>query len=284
MLPLGDAVTINQMKPPVTALMASLLLHEPLGWLGLAGCLVSMSGVVVLAHPPFLFGGHQQWDQTRALGTIFGLICPVFAAGVSYAIRRIAKSEPALVVALWFHTSTLVLFTLPLLLGFPNHAVVPIPRDAGLLVGVAATSFTAQILMTRGLQLTPAAKAAAMGFTQVVYGHTLGLLLLGERFTAMRCIGTTLILLGVLLVVLQDAPKTTSSAAAAEATTGEVIAPTSYKLTLTKSDSMKSASAAGLDGINKSSAAHATDLIPAGQHTNPNEESINLLQNNGYQE
>lgn len=55
-LPLGDAVTIQQMRQPATAVMARFLLGEPLGLRGVVGSLISVAGVVVVAHPPFLMG------------------------------------------------------------------------------------------------------------------------------------------------------------------------------------------------------------------------------------
>ncbi|KAF6259064.1 hypothetical protein COO60DRAFT_1270311, partial [Scenedesmus sp. NREL 46B-D3] len=164
-LPLGDAVTISQMRPPVTAVMARLLLNEPLGLTGAAGCLVSVAGVTVLAHPPFLFGGHSGWGQQRLFGTLSGVASTLFASGTSYTIRRIGQKEPALVVALWFHSVTIGLMVWPLLLGVPQHAQLVAPRDCLLLLGISTSSFFAQLLMTRAFQLMPAARAAAVSFT-----------------------------------------------------------------------------------------------------------------------
>ncbi len=62
---------------------------------------------------------------------------------------------------------TLVFLLPPLIFGLPERAVLPTARDTCFLLGVAFTSFIAQILQTRGFQLTLAARAAAVGFTQV---------------------------------------------------------------------------------------------------------------------
>eukprot|EP00878_Enallax_costatus_P039758 GHUV01045656.1.p1 GENE.GHUV01045656.1~~GHUV01045656.1.p1 ORF type:complete len:128 (+),score=19.18 GHUV01045656.1:642-1025(+) len=101
-LPLGDAVTLAQMRPPATAVMARFLLAEPLGVRGVVGSLISVAGVVVLAHPPFLMGGHAEWSHKRLIGTLCGVASTLFATGTGYAVRRIGKKEPALTVALWF--------------------------------------------------------------------------------------------------------------------------------------------------------------------------------------
>lgn len=63
----------------------------------------------------------------------------------------------------------MVLTFVPLALGVPARLRILAPEDFGLMMGVASTSFVAQLLSTRGLQMVVAAKAAAMGFTQVFY-------------------------------------------------------------------------------------------------------------------
>jgi hypothetical protein len=86
------------------------------------------------------------------------------------AIRLIGRGEASVTVALWFHTSTVVMAAIPLAVGWPQQAVVPLPGDLVLLLGVALSSFCGQLLMTRGLQLIPAAQASAASFAQVREG------------------------------------------------------------------------------------------------------------------
>jgi drug/metabolite transporter (DMT)-like permease len=155
------------------AVMGYFLLNEPLGWLGAAGCLISLAGATVVSHPPFLFGGHTEWSKQRMLGTLCGIASPCFGAGTGYCIRRIQKQEPALVVALWFHTVTVSLLIWPLLAGWPQAAVMVAAKDAALLLGISCSSFCAQLLMTRAFQLLPAARAASLNFLGVVYSHAL---------------------------------------------------------------------------------------------------------------
>lgn len=83
-----SCTVLSQTRPPVVAIMARLLLAEPLGLKGALGCLVSLTGVAVVAHPPFLFGGHQQWGKRRLLGTVCGVLSTFLGSGTSYAVRR----------------------------------------------------------------------------------------------------------------------------------------------------------------------------------------------------
>lgn len=81
--------------------------------------------------------------------------------------RFVGKAEPAIVVALYFHTSTMILSFIPLAIGFPQPAAWVSPKDTLLLLGVAATSFFGQLSLTRGFQLLNASKAAGLNFSQV---------------------------------------------------------------------------------------------------------------------
>jgi hypothetical protein len=130
-------------------------------------------------------------------------------------IRLIGASEPAAVIALAFHAASVCLTAGPLLAGFPNKAVPMQPADGGLMVAVAFTAFTAQLFSTRGLQRCQAAKAAAMGFTQVVYSTFFGIACFHDKPTSASILGTMLILAGVLLVTMRS-----SSAPAATGTGG----------------------------------------------------------------
>jgi drug/metabolite transporter (DMT)-like permease len=55
----------------------------------------------------------------------------------------------------------------PLALGWPQKAAWMSLEDALLLLGVAATSFLGQLVLTRGFQLLEASKASSINFTQV---------------------------------------------------------------------------------------------------------------------
>lgn len=65
---------------------------------GVAGCITSLAGVVLVARPPFLFGGHEEWARSRCIGTIAGVLSAVLGGGSSMAIRIIGGSEPAAVI------------------------------------------------------------------------------------------------------------------------------------------------------------------------------------------
>lgn len=56
-------------NPVLVALLAWALRGEVLSLRGCVGIAVTLLGVVVVAQPPFLFGGHE-WSATRLAGKI----------------------------------------------------------------------------------------------------------------------------------------------------------------------------------------------------------------------
>ena len=90
----------------------------------------------------------------------------IHGARSHYAYRNAPRPK----VALAFHSCTLALSAPPLALSWPQPAVPPSGREAGLLVAIALTSFAAQLLLTRCFQLMPAGQASALSFTSVIYG------------------------------------------------------------------------------------------------------------------
>ena len=62
----------------MTAALAWLVLGEPLGAAGAAGSVLSLVGLLVLMHPPFLAGGHADWGPRRVAGVAFGIVSAVF--------------------------------------------------------------------------------------------------------------------------------------------------------------------------------------------------------------
>lgn len=208
---------LGLIQPPLTAVLARLVLGEPLGARGAAGCLVSLAGVAFICQPPFLFGSHTAAAAAasaadgggagRMLGSAFGLAAAVLSSGSYLSIRKLGGAEPAPVVALAFHTATIAMSVPPLALGWPRRAAALSAHDASLLAAVAATSFFAQLLMTRALQCANAARVSAASFTQVIYSYALSALAFGEGVTLVNAAGVLCTLCGVALVVLRHGPK-----------------------------------------------------------------------------
>lgn len=206
LLPLADSMALFFANPALTAVAAWAIRGEALGLLGVVGCLLSLAGMVVLTHPPMLFGGHEDWGPRRVWGTVLGAVAACCAAGAFICIRFIGRAEPSLVIATYFHMATLALSSAPLALGWPQRAVPLGWFDTGLMLGVAATSFLGQLFLTRGFQLESAAKSSALNFSQVLYSYCFGVAIFGKRLLPAGLAGTGLIAAGIVCVSARTAP------------------------------------------------------------------------------
>lgn len=168
-LPLADSVSIFFIGPALTAVLGRIVLGEPAGLHTALGCCASLAGVVVVTQPPFLFGGAATtWTPARLAGVGFAVGGAWLGAASYVIIRRIGVREKALTVSMWFHVSSLVTSVVPLfILRLPSGPILPRPAVAAGLVGVAATSFVAQLTNSRGIQLLNVAIASALNFMQV---------------------------------------------------------------------------------------------------------------------
>lgn len=141
-----------------------------------AVALHSHSATIVL----FTFSLASSWPQTAVLPSItntahMGAIITTSLAPHASLLHPTNPTSPppspsphpVPVVALYFHSATIVLSTFPLAASWPQRAVLPSLSDAALLVVIAATSFAGQLLLTRGFQLESASRAASINFSQV---------------------------------------------------------------------------------------------------------------------
>jgi len=140
-------------------------------------------------------------------GALLGMGAAILSSGSYIAIRKLGQAEKAPVVAMSFHTATIILSVGPVALGWPQKAAEPSLNDVGLLVAVGVTSFFAQLLLTRSLQCTAAARVSAMSFTQVIYAYILSAIAFHQGISLLSAAGVLCTLCGVALVVLRHGPR-----------------------------------------------------------------------------
>jgi drug/metabolite transporter (DMT)-like permease len=179
-LPLGEATLIQNMNPVFATMLAAAFLKEHLG-VAEVGCLVaSLVGVVLIAHPTFLFG--VTGDPVNPLDILVALV------------RRMRTTEHPLVIVFY-----LPLMTVPLSLPFAlAEWRWPTPVEWLLLFGVGVTTQLAQVSMTRGLQMERTARATTVGYLQVAFAVVWGLLVLGEVPDVWTLAGATVIIGSIL--------------------------------------------------------------------------------------
>ncbi len=193
-LPLADATVIQFCNPMLAALIAVFALEERLRGLDLLATLFSMTGVVLVAQPTFLFARGTPLDP---VAVAIGVVGAIFSAIAYVVIRRLGSTEHHMVVVFYFPLVTGPA-SIPLLAY--EGVVLPEGIEWLLLLGIGVAAQLGQIEITKGFKLETAGRASSVTYVQIVLAYTWGILLFGEYPNAISILGAFLVVLGVFSV------------------------------------------------------------------------------------
>ena len=191
-LPLAAATVLQYLYPPFTALLAWLMLGEPIGKRVLAAMALGWLGVLLVAQPAGLLQGGATLALVPLLIAVAGALFTAFAY---VSVRSLGTSEHPLVIVFYFPLVALPL-SLPLVALNP---VLPTPAELLWLIGVGVFTQLGQVYLTRSLTALPAARATAISYVQVLFAGGWGWLLFGESIDSWTIAGAGLVLAATLV-------------------------------------------------------------------------------------
>ena len=62
---------------------------------------VAIAGVVLIARPPFIFGGHD-YDENTLVGLIMAFVCSFSIGGIYICLRKIGNSSHYTITSLYY--------------------------------------------------------------------------------------------------------------------------------------------------------------------------------------
>lgn len=190
-LPLADATVIIFTHPAVVALLAWPVLHERLSSPAVVAVLVSLSGVILVCRPGFLFGVHTAPLDPVAL--TMGLTSVLCSAVAILAVRVLAHTEHPAVIMLY--PPILILLFCPL---FAAQWVKPTTMEWLMLLGVAGFMNAGQYVMNVGYAMDSAARISSVTCLEVVFAAMWGAMFLDEIPNLWTVAGGLLIVAGTL--------------------------------------------------------------------------------------
>mmetsp|Transcript_23420 Transcript_23420/g.41086 ORF Transcript_23420/g.41086 Transcript_23420/m.41086 type:complete len:405 (+) Transcript_23420:119-1333(+) len=212
-LPLPDAITLQFTTPPFAAMFAVCMVGEEWKRLDIIGAVVCLSGVVLIAHPTWLFGAEEDEDiseedsdgSAAALAVIVTTLGAVFA-GFSYVcVRKIGDAADAVVMVFYYGMLSVPIAAIGNKIFFGSWN--PMGDTANftileyfLLSAVGFAGYGAQWLTSLGLQIETAATASLATSTQIVWTLVFEILFLHEPLNPWSLGGTALIL-GFMIIV-----------------------------------------------------------------------------------
>ncbi len=192
-LPLAEATVIQYTNPVFTAVLAALLLREHMGIREVAGLLLSLVGVIMVARPTALFG---RGEALAPLAVAVALLGAIFSAGAYVAVRKLGETEDPLVIVLYF-AGLAVLGSIPATVA---KGIAPLPTEWLVLLGVGLATQAGQVYMTKGLREERAGRAMTVGYLQILFAGVWGALFFGELPDGWTIVGAAMVVAGTLAV------------------------------------------------------------------------------------
>lgn len=208
-LPLAEATMLQFTHPVWTTLLAAIVLGERLTRTVLAGVLLGLVGVVLIARPGGLTGA-STLDPGAVGLTLLGAVC----ASIAYVtVRQISRTEHPLVIVFYFP-----LVSVPASIPFmAAHAVWPTPMEWLMLLGIGVCTQMGQVYLTKSLHAEAASRVSSVSYVQIVFAAAWGALAFGEYPDAMSLAGAALVIGGVLLAARKIRPPLANAVEAPDA-------------------------------------------------------------------
>jgi len=200
-LSLSDTTVLTYITPILTGFAGAVFLREPFSFREILAGLCSFLGVVLIARPPFLFGGLQgisgpseATPTQRMLSVTAALIGVLGLTGVFLSLRAIGKRAHFLhPVASFF--SLCVLGSASGMIFFKVPIVIP-TQTFGLVMLFLHTIFGifAQVLLTLGFQYETAGRGSLALYTSIIFA-------LVFEFTLFHTMPSPLSIIGILMIL-----------------------------------------------------------------------------------
>ncbi|MGD9007307.1 MAG: DMT family transporter [Desulfobacteraceae bacterium] len=200
-LPLAEATLLQYLYPLFTTFLAFVLLKEGIQRSAAACILLSLTGLLIMVRPAFLFGAFTaNYEPLPILGVASALL-GALGSGTAYVlVRRLSKTEDASVIIFYFPFIALPVSCLLLWDDF----IVPTGISWLLLLLVGLFTQVAQYGLTKAMQTEHAGKTSAYAYVQVIFSAMLGWMVFNEIPTIGTVLGTVFITSGALINVLHQ--------------------------------------------------------------------------------
>lgn len=210
-LTISDAVLITFLAPSVTIILAWLILREHLCKAEVVGSLLSLTGVVLIVRPSFLFGDPQgnsddvaetMDPRKRLIATLVALWGVVGISSVWIIIRYIGKRAHAIINVSYFSSITGLIALFGIIFIPSMQFQTPRTMKQWLLLGsLGVCGFCHQLLLTIGIQKERAGRGTLMSYTNLIYAVFWDVLLFGHWPSFWSLCGMILITGSTLYVV-----------------------------------------------------------------------------------
>jgi len=185
-MPLASAVTIMQLSPIFTTILAIFILKERVKLPQWAFFLISFLGVALI----------KGFDPDMPLLYFVLAIFSAFISALAYnMVRKLKDSDHPLVVVFYFP-----LVAMPVA-GLMTYFVwvQPEPIEWLILIGIGIATQIAQVNMTKALQMEEVGKVSIVRYLTIVYAIIIGYVFFKDDYGWITLLGISFVVFGVIL-------------------------------------------------------------------------------------
>ncbi|XP_051530951.1 solute carrier family 35 member G1-like [Myxocyprinus asiaticus] len=185
-MPLADATVIMFSNPVFTALLAWIFLKEKCTIWDVVFTAFTLTGVILIARPPFLFGGEVpgiEGDYTNHIrGTAAAFTGAVGAACTMVILRKIGKSVHYY-LSVWYYAVLGLIECIIVLFILDEWTIPSCGWDRWTLMAIGLLGIAGQTFLIKALQIEKAGPVALMRTMDVVLAFILQFLFLNRKPT-----------------------------------------------------------------------------------------------------
>lgn len=197
-LPLPEVTAIGYAAPLFSVIFAAMYLDERVPKLNGFAVILGLFGVLIILYPRFTVLDKLPSGHTELFGVVLILGCALFAALAQTVVRKLLATDRTPIIVLWFSVTATGLS----LITIPFGWVIPLPLDAGALVGSAFIGAFAQIFMTESYRYAGASTVSPLEYSSLLFALLIGYLAFGDVPSQSLLLGGPLVVLAGVCVAL----------------------------------------------------------------------------------
>jgi drug/metabolite transporter (DMT)-like permease len=190
-LSLADATAITFTTPLFLTVLAALVLHEIVRWRRWSATALGFLGVLIMLRPG------EGVLEPAALVALLGAAC---IASVRLVIKRLATSDGALTIILWFGLISTAASAVPAALVWRT----PTLYELGLLVLLGCLASLTQVFMIRAYRIGEASALAPFEYFRLPFAMLYGILLFAELPDLYTLLGASIIVASTLYIARRE--------------------------------------------------------------------------------
>lgn len=217
-IPIGDSTVLVMLSPIVAAIASFFILGEPWSIAEFVGTILSITGAVLVAKPPFLFGSNVDTGNVDPNDFYLGVSVSLFAAicaGFAFVLVRMLGTSAKMP---WANVCVVqaigqIVLSVPSLYIAGQTFIVPVTLlEIGMIFVVGFVGAWSQIAMTLGMQREKSAAASAMRMSDVVFGFIWQVLFTADDLNLLSLFGAIIVASSILVIVIFKANNSPSAA------------------------------------------------------------------------